>query len=263
MKLLKFTALILICMSNAACASTSVKTGDIPDVPTAEKLRGVISENNELEIAKSFVDSDPTFVLGSVVNTSTGQVQWQTYLKSDAEPKIDIKTELWEQKLVEKNLAASASYLSFISGSLTDKKKAEVILIKNSVTKAKRSDIDFTSLKTKLDSIPSGEIANYGLIVQYTDFVLTATLFEEAEKKADAKGYGAKISGKWHNKVDNKDMDRVVVATFFPLKDVLRFIDEVDDNEVLIESLNLKIMSIPLPKTHRVQILDSANKANQ
>lgn len=263
MKQIKLTILVLVVILNSACASTSVKTGDIPDTKTAEKLRGLIHENNELEIAKSFVDSDPTFVLGSVVNTSTGEVQWQTYLKSDAEPEIDIKTELWERKLVEKNLAASASYLSFVSGSLTDKKKAEVTLIKNSVTKAKRSDIDFVSLKTKLDSIPSGEIVNYGLIVQYTDFVLAATLFEEAEKKADAKGYGAKISGKWHNKVDNKDMDRVVVATYFPLKDVLRFISEVDDNEVLIESLNLKIMNVPLPKTNRVQILDSANKANQ
>lgn len=263
MKLLKFAALVLICMSNAACASTVVKTGDIPDVPTAKNLKRLTSEINELEIDKSFVDSNPNFVLGSVVNTVTGQVQWQTYLKSDAEPEIVIKTELWERKLVERNLAASTSYLSFISGSLTDKKKAEVTLIKNTVTRAKRSDIDFASLKNKLDSISSGEIANYGLIVQYTDFVLTATLFEEAERKADAKGYGAKISGKWHNKVDNMDMDRVVVATFFPLKDVLRFIDQVDNDEVLIESLKLKIMNVPLPKIHSIQILDSVNKANQ
>lgn len=114
-----------------------------------------------------------------------------------------------------------------------------------------------------LDSRPSGEIENYGLIVQYTDFILTAIVFEEAEKKADAKGYGAKISGKWHNKVDNTDMDRIVVATFFPLKDVLKYIEQLDDNEVLIESLKFKNMSIPLPKTQRIQILDSAIKAHQ
>lgn len=124
MKLPKFIGLVFIFVANVACASTSVKTGDIPDVPMAEKLKRVTSKHNDLIIAKSFVDADATFVLGSVVNTSTGEVQWQTFLKSDAEPMIDIKIELWERKFVEKNLAVSVSYLSFISGSLTDKKKS-------------------------------------------------------------------------------------------------------------------------------------------
>lgn len=202
-------------------AAEKIQTGDIPEVSTATTLPVLVSAKNEAIIAKSFMDVDPAFVLGSVIDLRTKEVlPFENFLSTNA-PTRDVKPEVQYRELVEKQLAISASYLSFVSASLSDKMKAEVSLIKNSVTKAAPRDIKVAEMKAWANGLPPEQRKNYAIIIAYTEYLWTATLFELAERKAEVAGYGANIGGSWHNKKEGLRLERTVVATVAPLVPVI------------------------------------------
>lgn len=131
---------------------------------------------------------------------------------------MEIKTEQKFRTLVEKGVASSASYLGAVSASLDDKTLAEVSLTKNSYVSISQKDLKTDALKAKIAQYKDSEINNYGLVIGYTDYIITATLFTASEKKAEAKGFGANVGGKWYSKSENTSTDRTVVALYTPLK---------------------------------------------
>ena len=235
-----------------------INTGDLPGVALASKVPEIVSKSGEVIIAKSFGDADPTTVLASLVNTKTGELLFlENYLVDNPNPKITAKTEILFKNLIEKSVANSASYLGFVSGSLTDSAKAEVTLMKNSFTSISSKDIKLKELKDKISKFPNNNISDYGLIIGYTEFILTADIFSEAEKKADATGYGAKIGTKWYNKSNNFSSDKVVVALYSPLSLLLPKVQlNPMDARPLDKVLESDMKNLSLPKIDSLKVKD-------
>lgn len=217
MKTLSFL-ILAISMTYVGTAQV-VKTGDLGTYEATKPLPVLEGKKNEIIIAKSFIDTDPSVVLGAIVDLQTKEVlALDSYLKADAKPIEEVKTEMLFKDLVENNAALKSSYLGFISGSLDSKKRAEVTLIKNKVTRAKMSDLKADELKKVSASLTPEQRGNFGIIISYTDYLLTASFFTLAEKKAEASGYGANIGGSWYNKAEGLSIERSVVATYAPLR---------------------------------------------
>lgn len=236
----------------------TINTGDLPGTALASKVPEIVSKRGEVIIAKSFSDADPTTVLASLVNTKTGELFFlENYLVDNPNPKIESKSEILFKNLIEKNVANSASYLGFVSGSLTDSSKAEITLMKNSFISISSKDIKLKELKDKVSKFPNNEINDYGLIIGYTEFILTADIFSEAAKKADATGYGAKIGTKWYNKSNNFSSDKVVVALYSPLRLLLPKIElNPMDGKSLNKILESDMNRLSLPKIDSFKVKD-------
>ncbi|MBI4207137.1 MAG: hypothetical protein HY527_19110 [Betaproteobacteria bacterium] len=159
---------------------------------------------NEVEIADSMNDVDPTWVLGSIVNFKTGKVRGlDNYLSQNAKPAVTPQTDVVFKDLIENSVAAKAAWLDFLRGQLNDKVRAELSVIKTSKVTMKNADVDKQKLTAELQKIPKDERADYGLIIGYINFVLTASLFKDFGADSAASGYGAKIEGSWFTKFEN------------------------------------------------------------
>jgi hypothetical protein len=145
--------------------------------------------SNEVEIAASFNEIDPTNVLGSLVNLKTGEVRsLDNCLKTDAKPKVTPQAEIVFKKFIENSVAANVAWLDFVNAKLDNKVRAEV-----SVTKTARVTVDSSSLdRQKLAKVPDDAHDDYGVIIGYIDFVLSASLFTDRGAEGTASVYQAK-----------------------------------------------------------------------
>lgn len=226
-------ALVLAGFSTQA----QVKLGDIPQVEPASKVPSIIARKNEVAIASSFV-GNPEAVLGALLDTESGELLLlERYVSNSAKPRIDTKAELVFKDLVEKNVAAAADYLGIVSGSLDDKKKAEVTLTRNSYVSLAMTDLKQAELEKKIRAMKPEDLAHYGLVIGYTDYLLTATYFVEAGKKAEAKGFGANVGGKWYNRSEGSTTTRTVVAQYAPLRLVTPVLKSSATSAVSLQSL--------------------------
>lgn len=68
---------------------------DLPNAAVVTTLPVFARQQNEVEIADSMNDVDPTFVLGSIVNTKSGQVfGLNNYLSASAKPTVTLQSEV-------------------------------------------------------------------------------------------------------------------------------------------------------------------------
>ena len=208
---------------------TKPPVDDTPSVTLAANLPVFARQANEVEIADSMNDVDPTFVLGSIVNTSTGQVHGlDNYLAAAAKPTVTLQGEVVFRHLIENSVAAKASYLDFVSAQLSNSTRAEVSVVKASKASMKNEDLDRARLTAELQKMPAAQRKDLGVIIGYVDFILSATLFRETESKGSASGYGAKIEGKWFNKAENAAAHHRLVAVWAPLTFVIEEIAKPD-----------------------------------
>lgn len=215
---------VVIAGCNHMPAKPDGTTGGIqlPDKELVKQLPSFSKQMNEIEIAGSMNDVDPTWVLGSIVDIRTGTVRGlDNYISKDAKPMVTPQTEVVFKDFVENSLSASAGWLDFLKGQMNDLIKAEVSVVKTSKVTVKNSEIDKTRLVSEAKKIPQSERSYYGVIIGYVDFVLNASLFKDSGAEAGASGYGAKISGKWYSKFENTSAHHRVIAIWAPLPFVL------------------------------------------
>lgn len=190
----------------------------IPDTKLISNLPAFASQVNEVEIADTMNDVDPTWVLGSIVSFKSGKVRGlDNYLSQNAKPAVTPQTDVVFKDLIENSVAANAAWLDFLRAQLNDKVRAELSVIKTSKVTIKQQDVDKQKLTIELQKISKEERADYGLIIGYVNFVLSATLFKEFGGEAAASGYGAKIGGSWFTKFENTSAHHRVIAIWTPL----------------------------------------------
>ncbi len=188
------------------------------DITPVDKPPSFTQQVNEIQISTSMNDVDPSWVLGSIVNLKTGEVRgMDNYLVPNAEPLITPQTEVVFRNIIENSLAVEGSWLGFLSSSLSKNVRAELSVIKASKSTIRNQDVDEVKLMKELRTILLDQRADYGLIIGYVDFVLSATLYRDLGAEGSASGYGAKIGGKWYTKQENTSAQHRVVAAFSPL----------------------------------------------
>lgn len=227
----------------------------LPDVKPAASLPQFNREENEVQIADSFNDVDPSWVLGSLVHLETGKVRGlDNYLKSDAKPKVTPQSEIAFKDFVENSVAANASWLEFLKTQVNDKVRAEVAVTKTAKVTIDSGSIDKTALLKELRKIPANTRAKYGVIIGYIDYMLTASLFRDSGMEGGVSGYGAKIGGNWYSKYENTKAHHRIVAVWSPLPFVLDVVETGKNRDLVkatAEALSNKTLDIqPLTGAH-------------
>src|SRR3989338_294791 len=197
---------ILFSLLVTGCIHNPLTPGQIsvPDKTLVTQLPLFAKQENEVEVADSMNDVDPTWVLGSIIHKKTGQVRaLDNYLSQNAKPIVTPLTELFFKDFIENSVAVNTGWLDFLRAQVNDTVRAEVSVIKTSKVTIKNHDIDEAKLINKVANIPKEDINDYVVIIGYIDFVLTATLFKDFGTDGNVSGYGAKIGGKWYSKFEN------------------------------------------------------------
>lgn len=191
---------------------------DPPPVEPATELPTFANQENEIEIADSMNDVDPTWVLGSIVDVKTGRVHsLNNCLSKTAKPLVKPETEEIFRDLMENSIALNAGYLDFLKGKLSDTVMAELTVVKASTVTMKNEDVDEQKLATELEKIPTQKRDDYGLVIGYINFVLSARLYKEFKGEIGASGYGAKVGGSWFTRSEDVSVHHRVVAAYAPL----------------------------------------------
>ncbi len=221
----------------------------IPEAPIKATLPTFADQINEVEVADSMNDVDPSWVLGSIVNLQTGNVRGlDNYLSENSKPLVTPQNEVVFKDLIENSLTGNVTWLSFLQGELSNTVRAELSVIKTSKVTMKNRDLDKERLTKEIDNIPEQELDNYGVIIGYVDFVLSATKFKDIGTGAGASGYGAKINGKWFSKKESTSANHRIVAIYSSLPFVNKTLNSEAPNtdlaKLTIEAMDKKIISI-------------------
>ena len=205
----------------------------LPDTPVVSTPPVFAKQQNEVAITDSMIGMDPTMVLGSLVNTATGQMHsLDNYLAPGAKPTVTLDGEVVFRHLIENSLAANASYLDFVSAALSDSVRAEVSVVKAVKANMKNDDLDRTRLTAELRKVAADKRNDLGVVIGYIDFVLSATYFKHREGDGNVSGYGAQIGGKWFSKDEKTDVRHRVIAVWAPLPFVIEELGKSKNVEV-------------------------------
>lgn len=209
----------------------------IPDAKLVGQLPTFAKQENEVEIADTMNDVDPSWVLGSIVDIKTGKVRGlDNYLSGKAKPSATLQTEVVFKDLIENSVAMNAAWLEFLRAQLNDKVRAELSVIKTSKVTMKNEDVDKEKLTSEMRKIPRQERSDYGVVIGYVDFVLSASLFKDFGTEASTSGYGAKIGGTWFTKFENTSAHHRVVAIWSPLPFVVDYVSKPAPAAIDLES---------------------------
>jgi hypothetical protein len=196
--------------------------GNLPSIKPASELPVFTKQENEIEIADSLKDSDPTMVLGAVVEHANGLVHsFDSFLKDDAKTEVKPVSELLFKNFLENSVVADAEWLTFLKGQVNDSRRAEVTVTEVSNASIGLSSIDLDKLQAFAQGIAKDKRDDYGVVIGYRDFVINASLFTEQGIEGNLSGYGAKIGGKWFGKHESVSGEHRVVAIWSPLPFVL------------------------------------------
>ncbi len=214
----------LMMMSVLLCGGCDhVVPGNLPNTTPASQLPVFAGQENEIEIADSFNNTDPSMVLGALVDRTNGRVHsFNTFLKEDATTEKKTVAESFFRDFMENSVVAEAEWLSFLKGRVNDSTRAEVTVTEASNASVGASSIDRDKLQEFAQEITQDQRDDYGVVIAYRDFVITATLFREQGIEGSMSGYGAKIGGKWFGKHENTSAEHRVVAVWSPLPFVLQ-----------------------------------------
>lgn len=231
----------------------------LPDIKAASQLPQFTKEENEVQIADSFNDVDPSWVLGSLVDLKTGKVRGlDNYLKQEAKAKVTPQSEVAFKDFIENSVAVNAAWLSFLSARVSDSVRAEVTVAKTAKVTIDSGNIDKAALLKELKSIPADRRADHGIIIGYVDFVLTASLFKNTGAEGGATGYGAKIGGNWFSKSENTSAHHRIVAIWSPLPFVLDVVEsgaKKDLAKATAEAISARAIAIDTKALQGIQSL--------
>jgi len=222
-----------------------------PVKPVSE-LPVFTKQENEIEIADSFKGTDPTMVLGAIVERTNGQVNsFVNFLKDDGKIEKKAVSELAFRDFVENSLVADAEWLTFLKGQLNDSIRAEVTVTEVSNASIGISSIDKDKLQAFAQTIAQDKRDDYGVVIAYRDFVVSASFFKEQAIEGNVSGYGAKIGGKWFGKNEGLSADHRVIAVWSPLPFV---IENVSSSDRTISAASLTALTNKALKDGKIRI---------
>lgn len=247
----------LTMMSMLFCAGCDHDVpGDLPSIKPVSELPVFTEQENEIEIADSFKGTDPTTVLGAIVERANGLVHSvDTFLKEDVKTEVEPVSELAFRDFLENSVVADAEWLTFLKGQVNDSTRAEVTVTEVSNASIAVSSIDKDKLQAFAQSIPKDSREDYGIVIGYRDFVVSATLFKEQGIGGNLSGYGAKIGGKWFGKHEGLSADHRVVAVWSPLPFVLEKV-AASGSTARGQSLSALTLQALKDKSIRIRSLD-------
>ena len=226
----------------------------LPDITLATQLPQFAPELNEAQIADTFNDVNPTFVIGSLVNTKTGKVHaLDGFLKKEAKPTVIAQNEVVFRDFVENGVAAKAAWLEFVSAQVNDTTRAEVSVTRVAKVSIDSDGIDRPALLQRLSAQKIEPRDDYGVIIGFTTFILSATYFKNTGAGGAVSGYGAKIEGTWFSKSENSALYQRIVAVWAPLPFVIATAAQLARQD-LTKSATAAIRagSLPLKKLDRL-----------
>ena len=225
---------------------------EMQPVKPASELPVFAKQENEIEIADSFKGMDPTMVLGAIVERVNGRVRsFDTFLKDDAKTEIKPVSELAFKDFLENSVVADAEWLTFVKVQVNDSTRAEVTVTEVSNASIGVSSIDKDKVQAFAQSIAKNSREDYGVVIGYRDFVVSASLFKEQGIEGKLSGYGAKIGGKWFGKHEGVSADHRVVAVWSPLPFV---IEKISSSDSTIRAASLTTLTDKALKDKNIHI---------
>lgn len=221
-----FLLVVLPVVLSACGGSTPTPTpptarapGDgLPNVTLAQTLPQFAKEVNEIQIADSFNDVDPSWVIGALVELQTGKIfALDSYLKATAKPSAAPQTEVVFRSFIDNGVAVNAQWLEFVKAEVNDNTRAEVSVTKTVKVSIDSQSIDREQLLRQLRNNKIAVPASYGVIIGYVNYALSATYFKNTGASGTVSGYGAKIGGNWYSKSEHSRIQHRIVAVWSPL----------------------------------------------
>ena len=226
--------------------------GNLPNIKPASELPVFTKHVNEIEIADSFNNTDPTMVLGAVVERTNGLVHsFDSFLTDDAQVERNSISEIAFRDFLENSVVAEAEWLTFLRGQVSDSTRAEVTVTEIADASIGISSINKDKLEAFAQTIAKDKRDDYGVVVAYRDFVVSASFFKEQAIEGNVNGYGAKIGGKWFGKHEALRADHKVIAVWSPLPFV---IEKVSSSDRTIRSIPLTTVTEKALKEGKIRI---------
>jgi len=232
------------------------------NVDVANELPSFKHKLNEIEISDSFNDIDPELILGTVINTKTGQTHiFENFLLKTAKTQSTSKTELLFRKFIQDDLTTSASWLNFLNGKVGKGTKAEVTVMKLGSTSIKSGDIDKAALQAFAATIPKEEREKYNIIIGYNLFTLQASLFKSSDTTSTLSGYGAQIDGVWYSKLEDSQANQRVMALIAPLPFVITEVKKTSDtplSKLTLDAIDSGKIQVTTPNQETIEISEKS-----
>jgi hypothetical protein len=243
--------LTILCMLFCAGCDHDFFERMTPVKPVSE-LPVFTKQVNEIEIADSFNNTDPTMVLGAIVERSNGLVHsFDSFLKDNAKVERKAISEIVFRDFLENSVLANAEWLTFLKGQVNDSTRAEVSVTEVSNASFGISSIDKDKLQKFTQGIEKDKHDDYGVVIAYRDFVISAGFFKEQAIEGNVSGYGAKIGGKWFGKHEGLSADHKVIAVWSPLPFV---IENVSSSDRTISAASLTALTNKALKDGKIRI---------
>ncbi len=194
------------------------ESANLPNITMAESLPIFITEPSELEIADSYIETDPAFAVGALIDLKETKIySLNSFLKEGERIEYKTKADSVFNFWVDKESSSKASWLNFVSMHLSDHVKAHVSVVKVGKASVLMKAINMSKVEEFSRDLSGNDQFNFGMITGYTDYLISASLFKDVGAGGDVSGYGAKINGKWHSKFGNEISYHKVIASWTPL----------------------------------------------
>lgn len=195
---------------------------NIPNAVLSNELPVFADAPNKIQISDSFNYVDPSWVIGAIVNRDTKTVMaLDNFLKKDHKPVTTSINDIVFKNLIENGAAASAEWLTFVKATVNSSTRAEITVARAFDISISSSSIDKVALLDHTRTIKEEDKGKYGVIIGYSDYILSATYFRNSGASTAASGFGAKIDGSWYSKSENSSIQHRIVAVWAPLPYVL------------------------------------------
>lgn len=233
----------------------------LPDIKPVASLPQFTQSVNEIQIAQSFNDTDPSWVIGALVNIKTGKVYaLDSYLRVGAKPITTPQTEIVFRNFIENSVAANAQWLEFIKTEVSDTTRAEVSVAKTAKVSIDSQSIDKPQLIKQMQANKLAPPDDFGVIIGYTTYILNATYFKNTDANGSVSGYGAKIGGSWYSKSENSASQHRIVATWSPLPFVIETVENrAAGNLVALTAQANATGAISISRIERIERLEKFN----
>ena len=217
MKLFIRVASLMTITLLSGCLGLKPDTPPTPIAPSApigiDTLPPLVQPPNEVQISSNLIYEDPTWVLGALVDTNTGEVfGLNSYLTSSAKPIVTQLSDVVLDDLLSQSIDLNGSYLSFLKADITSSSTDEVSVIKTSKAVISPGDVNVAAVTAFLNSLPADQRSHMALIAGYVDVTITASYLSDDGAVANASGFGAAIGGKWYAKSKNLRVRHCLIA---------------------------------------------------
>lgn len=227
-------------LSRQPAASAPGSASDVKPIMELPKLE---NGPNETLVNSSFKDMDPTWVAGALINTREAKLyQLSNCLKTDAKPQVTTLGEVVVDDFIENSLALSCGWLTFLKAELNDKTRVELSIVRSGRMSIPNSAIDWQKLMMQMAQIPKEKQQDYGIVIGYVDYIVTAKLFTDAGNSSKAGAFGVTIGHTWYSKSGNTRADHRVQVVWAPISiaEIARSQPKADLNALAVKALQAK-----------------------